>query len=308
MKILIAYDGSSCADAALVDLQRAGLPDEAEAIVISVADVWLWPGSNQEAAESSSAMPEMASVTRGHKRALQAVEEARTLASQASERVRACFPAWKVRAEAYGESPAWAIIRKADEWKADLVVVGSHGRSAVGRLILGSVSQKVVTEAGSSVRVARGRVLPSNSPVRIVVGVDGSPGSEAAVLAVTGRSWPASSEARVIGVLDSMMVTATEQGEEVGQDESDWARKRVEASEETLRVSGLIVSSVVKEGDPKQVLILEAEQWEADCIFVGARGLRSFERFLPGSVSTAVVARAHCSVEVVRSGQEPRPI
>jgi nucleotide-binding universal stress UspA family protein len=303
MKILIAYDGSSCADAALMDLQRAGLPVEVEALVISVADVWLWPGSNQEAPESSSAMLEMASVTRARKRALQAVEEARALAVHASERVRASFPAWEVQAEAYGESPAWAIIGKADEWKADLVVVGSHGRSAFGRLILGSVSQKVVTEASRSVRVGRGRVLPSNSPVRIVIGVDGSPGAEAAVRAVTGRSWPASSEARVIGVLDSMMVTAMKQNEEVDQDEWAWARKRVEASQETLRVSGLIVSSVVKEGDPKQVLIDEAEQWEADCIFVGARGLRSFERLLLGSVSTAVVARAHCSVEVVRTGQ-----
>jgi nucleotide-binding universal stress UspA family protein len=305
MKILIAYDGSSCADAALLDLQRAGLPVEVEALVISVADVWLWPGSNQEAAKSTSAVLEIASVTKAHKRALQAVEEARALAVQASERVRASFPAWEVQAEAYGESPAWAIIGKADEWKADLVVVGSHGRSAFGRLILGSVSQKVVTEASRSVRVGRGRVLPSNSPVRIVIGVDGSPGGEAAVRAVTGRSWPASSEARVIGVLDSMMVTAMEQNEEVDQDEWAWARKRVEASQETLRVSGLIVSSVVKEGDPKQVLIDEAEQWEADCIFVGARGLRSFERFLLGSVSTAVVARAHCSVDVVRTGLLP---
>ena len=56
---------------------------------------------------------------------------------------------------------------------------------------------------------------------------------------------------------------------------------------------------VVKEGDPKRVLIEEAEQWGADCIFVGARGLRRLERFLLGSVSTAVAARAHCSVEVV---------
>ncbi|MCI0423122.1 MAG: universal stress protein [Acidobacteria bacterium] len=303
MKILIAYDGSSCADAALVDLQRAGLPGDVEALVISVADVWLWPGSNQAAAESSSAMLEMASVTRARQRALQAVEEARALALQGSERVGTKFPSWTVQAEAYGESPAWAIIRKAHDWKADLVVVGSHGRSAFGRLILGSVSQKVVTEASRSVRVGRGRVLPSNSPVRIVIGVDGSPGSEVAVRAVTGRSWPASSQARVIGVLDSMMVTAMEQDEEVDQDEWAWARKRVEASEETLRASGLVVSSVVKEGDPKQVLIDEAEQWEADCIFVGARGLRSFERFLLGSVSTAVVARAHCSVEVVRTGQ-----
>jgi nucleotide-binding universal stress UspA family protein len=67
-----------------------------------------------------------------------------------------------------------------------------------------------------------------------------------------------------------------------------------------LRSRGLTVSSVIKEGDPKRVLLDEAEQWEADCVFVGARGLSRIERFLLGSVSAAVAARSHCSVEVVR--------
>ena len=44
----------------------------------------------------------------------------------------------------------------------------------------------------------------------------------------------------------------------------------------------------------------EAERWGADCIFLGAKGHSRFERLLLGSVSTAVSARAHCSVEVVR--------
>jgi nucleotide-binding universal stress UspA family protein len=56
----------------------------------------------------------------------------------------------------------------------------------------------------------------------------------------------------------------------------------------------------MKEGDPKHVLLDEAEQWGADCLFVGARGLSRIERFLLGSVSAAVAARAQCSVEVVR--------
>jgi len=43
MKILIGHDGSPSADAALVDLQRAGLPVEAEALVVSVADVMMVP-------------------------------------------------------------------------------------------------------------------------------------------------------------------------------------------------------------------------------------------------------------------------
>ena len=43
MKVLIGYDGSGCADAALDDLQRAGLTREAEAVVLSVTEVWLPP-------------------------------------------------------------------------------------------------------------------------------------------------------------------------------------------------------------------------------------------------------------------------
>ena len=50
----------------------------------------------------------------------------------------------------------------------------------------------------------------------------------------------------------------------------------------------------------KSLLLEEAERWGADCIFVGARGLNRLERLLLGSVSTAVAARARCSVEVVR--------
>jgi nucleotide-binding universal stress UspA family protein len=299
MRVLIAYDGSACADAALVDLQRAGLPQNAEVIVLSVADVCLWPDSNQNVA-----IPETANVKRARQLALHAVEEAQALAAKACQRIKASFSGWTVSSEACGESPAWAIIRKADEWKSDLIVVGSHGRSAVSRLILGSVSQQVVNEASCSVRVARGPVLPNHSSVRILLGVDGSPGAETAVHAVAERVWPAGSEARVIAALDPVMATATAwmKGDDQDADERAWVRQKVEAEVERLSLRKLAVSFALKEGDPKRVLIEEADQWKADCIFVGSRGLRRFERLLLGSVATAVVARAHCSVEVVRAG------
>jgi len=300
MKVLIAYDGSSGGDAALVDLQKAGLPSDVEAIVISVADVCLWPTST---AEANSTIPEPASVKRAHKRALQAVQEARVLAAKASERLQTVFPGWKVLTEAHGESPAWAIIQKADEWKPDLVVVGSHGRSALSKLVLGSVSQKVITETRCSVRVARTGTDEDKSVVRIVIGVDGSAGAETAVRAVSERLWPAGSEARLVAALDPMMATAMEWVEGGATNERAWMSKRVESSVERLRASGLTVTTVIKKGDPKRVLIKEAKQWGADCVFVGARGLRGIGRLLLGSVSAAVVARAGCSVEVVRGGE-----
>ena len=68
-----------------------------------------------------------------------------------------------------------------------------------------------------------------------------------------------------------------------------------------LRAKGLRAEPCVISGDPKHVLVNFAEDWRADCIFLGATGLtNSFERFLLGSVAAAVAARAHCSVEIVR--------
>ena len=54
-------------------------------------------------------------------------------------------------------------------------------------------------------------------------------------------------------------------------------------------------------GDPRRVLVEEAERSQADCVFVGSRGLSgSVERFMLGSVSAALVKNAPCTVEVVR--------
>jgi nucleotide-binding universal stress UspA family protein len=83
-------------------------------------------------------------------------------------------------------------------------------------------------------------------------------------------------------------------------DEHAWMARTIDAMAAPLHERGLAVSSVITAGDPKQVLLDEAEHWGADSLFVGARGLSRVERFLLGSVSAAVAARAHCSVEVVR--------
>jgi nucleotide-binding universal stress UspA family protein len=304
MKILIAYDGSSCADAALNDLQYAGLPQEVEALILSVAEVFLPPPSPAPA----SPLQVPPAVQRAWDQATRAVDEARTLAQQARARLLQSFPAWDVGAEACADSPAWAVIKKAETWQPDLIVVGSHGRSALGRFVLGSVSQKILTEARCSVRVARQRRQAARGPLHLLLGIDGSPDSTAAVQAVAARAWPADSVVRLVTALDISMSTALafrRQPAETGTATKDVETsvsiaQTVEPLADLLRSQGLTVASVMKEGDPKHVLLDEAGQWEADCIFVGARGLSRVERFLLGSVSAAVAARAHCSVEVVR--------
>jgi len=308
MKILIGYDGSECGNAALDDLRRAGLPNEAETLVITVADVFLPPPINEEV-DNTFPLYVPKAVRRAHQRAAEAVRHADVLAKSAGDRLRSTFPNWNVRTESCADSPGWAVVRKADEWHPHLVVVGAHGHSSFGgRLILGSISQRILYEARCSVRIARGRIDKAGSAVRIIIGIDGSPDSEAAVDAVASRAWPKRSEVRLIAVLDTVMPVKADTVRpsilkwlEVDDEaERDQICQIFEASAVKLRASGLVASVDLKKGNPKDVLAEEAEKWGADSIFVGAKGIRGIDRFLLGSVSAAVAARAHCSVEVIR--------
>lgn len=293
MKILVAYDGSECAEAALDDLQRAGLPAEAEVMILSVYNQWLPAPASLGGVETS--YPELI---------LREQQEMYEQALKAAERVKTSFPKWQISARSGTGSPGSMIIQQADEWQPDLIVVGSHGRSALGRFFLGSVSLQVVNEAHSSVRVARGRLDEPDTPVRLVIGVDGSPGSAAAVQAVTNRVWPADSEVLLVNAAWTIPPVMTD--EAVGTvtewiaSENDRVQEMIGAAIDKLQSAGLKVSSLVRETEPKKLLVDEAERWGADCIFLGARGMGRLERILIGSVSSGVAARAHCSVEVVR--------
>ena len=200
------------------------------------------------------------------------------------------------------------IIEKADEWGADLIVVGSHGHTALGRFFFGSVSQKVLSEARRSVRVARGRIEEPDTPVRLIVGFDGSKGAETAVEAVAARKWPAGSETRIVNATwETPQFTSHQMAGSIitwVAEEKARIKKMIDEAVDKLRAAALKTEAVVKEEDPKRLLIAEAESWGADCIFVGARGMGRIERFLLGSVSSAVAARAHCSVEVAHDQKE----
>ena len=90
-RILIAYDGSGVADAAIGELSRAGLPSELEALVITVAEVWLPPEDGKRDAEAHDRLP--LAVRRAREAAWHAVEtDCRALAERAATRLRAHFP------------------------------------------------------------------------------------------------------------------------------------------------------------------------------------------------------------------------
>lgn len=307
MKILVAYDGSECAVAALEDLKNSGLNAEAEVLVMSLADVFVPPPLDEQVDNTDPYVPD--AVRRAYERAQHKLDQAAALAKSASEQIKSVFPNWHVRYEAQADSPAWALIRTADHWKPDLIVMGARGHSVFGgRLILGSISQRVLYEARCSVRIARDAHNDAGRPLRLIVGVDNSTDSMAAVDAVCGRDWPAGTEVCLLAVVDTVMAVTTNPAEPSAikwievEDEKNWNQVRdiFEPSAEKLRKAGLAADVLVRRGKPADQIVEEAETWGADCIFVGAKGTRGIDRLLLGSVSSAVAARAHCSVEVVR--------
>jgi len=276
---------------------------------MSVADVILPPAIKEE---DKFPPHEPEAVRRAHKRAEQKLRDAEEIAKRASQQIREMFPEWQVRHEAVANSPAWALIGKADEWKPDIVVLGARGHSVFGgRLILGSVSQRVLYQVNCSVRIAREPRRSADSLTRLLIGVDQSKDSNAAVEVVLNRHWPERTQVRLLAIVDTVMAVNTDPDQpgvmkwiEVSDEENwDQVRQIFEPLAERLRSAGLDTAVMIRRGKPADEIVDEAESWGADCIFVGAKGVRGIERLLLGSVSSAVSSRAGCSVEVVRPGQ-----
>lgn len=309
MKILIAYDGSACAVDAIEDLKFAGLNTQVEALAFSVSDVWETEAVAERVYSGRESMfhphpesikPHLAGVKK----------QTQILADDAALRVSEIFPEWKVEGEACLGKPAWEIIEKADDWQADLIVVGSQGRSALGRALLGSVSQKVLHEARCSVRIAIKRADEQN-PVRILIAFDGSDFAKEAVQTVARRQWAEGTEFRIIIADDDVfsrpevsLIDYLPEGKKDSPEALSWIRKTVETPLEILESAGLKATYAIRWGDARNIILNEAESWKADSIFMGSRGMGRFRRFLLGSVAASVAAKAKCSVEVVRSKKE----
>jgi nucleotide-binding universal stress UspA family protein len=315
MKILIGYDGSEASHAAITDLRRAGLPADVTAIVLTATEVPILRPSAGVLPPLEVAYVVPVTPAEALLAAEQEAKRARSVASRGLALVSELFPTWTVQTDSPDGPAYFAIVEKAYSWPADLVVVGSHGRSALDRLFFGNVAQNVLSHCPCSVRIGRGQNpnsdKPLGFPLRVLLGADGSPGSIAAVEAAGARSWPVGSEIRLVTVADLRLAVALIDAGLTADEANTKAHggspveRVIRAAGDRLRSSGLGVTTVVLEGDPKHMLLREAEQWGADCIILGAQGHSRLQRFLLGSVSASVAARAGCTVEVVRPPSPP---
>jgi nucleotide-binding universal stress UspA family protein len=145
--------------------------------------------------------------------------------------------------------------------------------------------------------------------MKILVGVDESAYSQAAVDYVRRMSWPPGTTVRLVAVARTPVILSTEMyapglsyDDQVMKAEVDFRRTLVDAAEKTFAGSGIPVSSEVVTGDPRLELVEVARREKADLLVVGSHGRSGLARLLLGSVAAHVVTHSPCSVIVVKSG------
>jgi nucleotide-binding universal stress UspA family protein len=207
------------------------------------------------------------------------------------------------------DNPRTGIVDYAENWGADLIVVGSHGQSALTRFLIGSVAQAVVRHATCSVELVRQSIYDrpiGARAMKILLATDGSDFSVAAARSVAERPWPPDSEVKVISVAESITPAIGEWYvdlrlmESLREAATTSARGAVLAAEKEISEKGLKVTGSMLTGFAKATIVDEAKEWGADLIVVGSHGLRGLSRLLIGSVAEAVAMHANCSVEVIR--------
>ena len=132
--------------------------------------------------------------------------------------------------------------------------------------------------------------------MKILIGVDESSFSQAAVESVAQRSWAVGTQVKIVSAVDDYFGAAEDSNHyQIASRAVDHVIETLRKSQNQFELSGEIV-----DGAPPEVILAEAEKWGAELIVVGSHGRRGLGRFLLGSVSQAVALHANCSVQIVR--------
>lgn len=146
MKILVATDGSEYSVTALRSVASCPWPKGSEVKVLSVPEPFLptnvFPYFESKEIENLN--------TFALKEAKKAVDAGAKILSKLDAKVSTGTPFPQA-------SPARVIVKEAQEWGAQMIILGSHGRRGFDRLTMGSVSEHVAFHGHCSVEVIRGR-------------------------------------------------------------------------------------------------------------------------------------------------------
>jgi nucleotide-binding universal stress UspA family protein len=285
MKILLAYDGSQHAQAAIKMVQELALPPKSRVHLLQVFP----PGKTSVVAQLEHDLEAAKEELKSH--------------------------GINVHTELVLGYPAEKIVETSQETKPDLIVIGAKGLRATLGILLGGVAQQVVEYACCPTLVVR---APYKSIHHILLVTDGSPYSQRAARFLGKFPLPEKVE---IGVLHALVPIATPvttgvymggwQGipypiqtqEEMALEEEkqqDEGNALLDKTCSLLQKKGLESTPILVRGDAATEIIEYADAEDVNLIVAGSRGLSSFQGWLVGSVSRKLVHYANCSVLIVR--------
>lgn len=189
--------------------------------------------------------------------------------------------------------PGAVLVDEAE--KHGLLVVGCRGRSAITEIVLGSVGSYAVMNSATPVIVIPREADAQKTISRIVVGIDGSENSQAALQWAIDRA-PEGCAVDAIGVYSTSTWMSLGMAPNASELESECDRMVSEVIAK-VRPSETKVNTVSLEGDPRNTLRTEGEK--ADLIVLGSRGHQGVAHLLLGSVATSLTHHPTAATVVV---------
>ena len=185
-----------------------------------------------------------------------------------------------------GEEPYEDIIRHASSNNVDLIIMGTHGKTEMKRLMMGSVTARVIGHAHCNILV-----VPLDAKVEfrnVLIATDGSTYSEAAASVALGIAKRCGNSLIVISVASSDAEMAS-------------AKDNVNKVSEAAEKEGVKTMAVVAKGKPYEAIVETSKQKKADVIVIGSHGRTGLARLLMGSVTERVIGHAEVAVLVVKA-------
>ncbi|MGE3979130.1 MAG: universal stress protein [Nitrospira sp.] len=199
----------------------------------------------------------------------------------------------------YGD-PIGSILETAVRHHADMIVMGTEGRTGWDRLRIGSTTEGVVCRASCPVLTVHGGLAgdvfrhPAKVRLRrILLGTDFSRDADSALRVVRGLAPKLHATVRIVHASQA-------------SPDNGYADRAILKHARHLRSAGVEADGVCVPGDPVETILTQAAVYQADLLAVGTRGQRGLSRIILGSVAEALIKRAGCPVLTIRSPRSHR--
>jgi nucleotide-binding universal stress UspA family protein len=194
-----------------------------------------------------------------------------------------------------GEEPFQDIVNVAEKNRVDMIIIGTHGRTGLKRLMMGSVTARVIGHAPCNVLV-----VPLHAKVdcrNILIATDGSRYSDAADSEAIGIAK------RCEGLLIVISVAFSDKEIILAEDDEEMllAKDNVKKIVELAEKKGIKTEGLTVKGKPYNAILETSKQKRADLIVVGSHGRTGLDRLLMGSVTERIIGHSESAVLVVKA-------